>query len=561
MKEPYDAIVVGSGISGGWAAKELTERGLKVLLLEAGRPTNPQQDYVEHIQPWQQPFRGWGNRAALEKHQPTQRLCYACDEWSGKFFVDDLENPYTTPTDKPFHWIRGRQVGGRSLTWGRQVYRWGDIDFTANARDGVGVDWPIRERDIAPWYDHVERFIGVSGQKEGMSQVPDGQFLPPMQMRCAETHVRERLMKAYGGERVVTIGRVAILTQDHNGRAACHYCGPCERGCITRSYFSSPSSTLPAAQATGRLTLRPFSVVESVLYDARARKATGVRVIDANTMKTIEFKARIVFLCASALESTRILLNSTSPEFPGGLGSSSEALGRYLMDHTMGHGARGTIPGYENHRSYGNRPNGIYLIRWQNIKEKNPNFLRGYSYQGGGWRSGWGRGGGMTGFGADFKESLLKEQGPWTFSLDGRGEMLPSAENFVALDPTVKDKWGVPALRITCAYGENEKAQWKDQIASAVEMLEAAGATDISTYADDVKPGLVIHEMGTARMGRDPRTSVLNGTNQVWDAPNVFVTDGACMASSAHQNPSITYMALTARAAAHAVELMNRNEL
>jgi choline dehydrogenase-like flavoprotein len=558
--EQYDAIVVGSGISGGWAAKELTERGLRVLVLEAGRPTNPAQDYVEHVQAWELPFRGRGNRAVLEKNQPVQKLCYACDEWSGKFFVNDLENPYTTPADKPFHWIRGRQVGGRSLTWGRQVYRWSDLDFEANAKDGYGCDWPIRYADIAPWYDHVERFIGVSGQKEGMAAVPDGQFLPPMELRCSEQHVRDKLMKAYKGERVVTVGRVAILTQDHGGRAACHYCGPCERGCITGSYFSSLSSTLPAAQATGRLTLRPFSVVESVLYDAKTRKATGVRVIDASTMKTIEFKARIVFLCASALESTRLLLNSAHGEFPGGLGSSSNALGKYLMDHTMGNGAQGTIPGYEKHRSYGNRPNGIYLIRYANVKEQHPDFLRGYAYQGGGWRGGVE----AVGIGAKFKEQLLKrEQGPWTFSLDGRGEMLPLEKNFVALDPNVKDKWGVPALRITCEYGDNEKAQWKHQIASAVEMLEAAGATNISTFNSDnwVKPGLVIHEMGTARMGRDPKTSVLNGTNQVWDAKNVFVTDGACMTSCAFQNPSITYMALTARAAASAVEQMKRNEL
>lgn len=563
MTKKFDAIVVGSGISGGWAAKELTERGLEVLLLEAGGPTDPAKDYVEHIQPWQMPFRGWGDRAKLDKNQPVQKLCYACDEWSGKFFVNDLENPYTTPDDKKFHWIRGRQVGGRSITWGRQVYRWSELDFTANARDGFGCDWPIRYADIAPWYDHVERFIGVSGQKEGLSQVPDGQFLPPMQLRCAEQHVRDKLLAKYNGERVVTVGRVAILTQDHNGRKACHYCGPCERGCITRSYFSSPSSTLPAAQATGRLTLRPYSVVESVIYDAGKKRASGVRVIDAKTMQSIEYQARIIFVCASALESTRILLNSKSSAYPGGLGSSSEALGKYLMDHTMGNGAQGTIPGYEKHTSFGHRPNGIYLIRYRNVKDQHPDFLRGYAYQGGGGRDGWGRGGGMTGFGAAFKQSLLTEQGPWHFSLDGRGEMLPRAENFVALDPTVKDKWGVPALRITCEYGENEKAQWKDQIASAVEMLEAAGATDITTFNSDewVKPGLVIHEMGTARMGRDPRTSVLNGTNQVWDAPNVFVTDGACMASSAFQNPSITYMALTARAAAHAVELMKRREL
>ena len=560
-KRDFDAIVIGSGISGGWAAMELTRLGLETLVLEAGGPVDPAADYVEHVQPWQLPFRGWGDRDRLAREQPIQQACYACDEWSGKFFVNDLENPYTTPPDQPFYWIRGRQVGGRSITWGRQVYRWSDLDFEANARDGIAVDWPIRERDIAPWYDHVERFIGVSGQVEGLSQLPDGRFLPPMEMRCAERHVREKLLGAFGGERVLTIGRCAILTREHLGRAACHYCGPCERGCTTRSYFSSLNATLPAARATGRLTLRPHSVVAGLLYDSKRRRASGVRVIDANSFHSLEFRARIVFVCASALESTRILLNTHPAEFPGGLGSSSGELGHNLMDHSMGHGAVGTIPGYEDHVSYGNRPNGIYLVRFRNVKEKHPDFLRGYAFQGGAGRSGWGRGQSMKGFGAAFKQSLIAERGPWRFSFYGFGEMLPRHENRVELDPEVRDRWGIPALRISCAYGSNEQAQWKDMIATATEMLDAAGATDIQPTSQDVKPGLVIHEMGTARMGRDPATSVLNGWNQVWDAPNVFVTDGACMVSSANQNPSITYMALTARAAHRAVDLMKRREL
>ncbi|MEO8139282.1 MAG: GMC family oxidoreductase [Gemmatimonadota bacterium] len=561
MRTRYDAIVVGSGISGGWAAKELTERGLDVLLLEAGGPVDPATDYVEHIQPWQMPFRGWGDRAKLEREQPVQKECYACDEWSGKFFVNDLENPYTTPDDKPFSWIRGRQVGGRSIMWGRQVYRWSDLDFEANAKDGHGTDWPIRYADIAPWYDYVERFIGVSGQAEGLDQLPDGQFLPPMEMRCAESHVRDRLARAYGRDRVLTIGRCAILTADHLGRKACHYCGPCERGCITRSYFSSLNATLPAAAATGRLTLRPWSVVESVQYDAVKRRATGVRIIDANSFESIEYTARIIFLNASSLESTRILLNSKSRAFPDGLGNSNGVLGHYLMDHSMGHGARGTIPGYEDHRSFGNRPNGIYLVRFRNVTDQHPDFVRGYAFQGGAWRDGWGRGTGMKGFGAGFKHSLLTEQGPWGMSFYGFGECLPREDNFVELDPERTDKWGIPALRIHCSYGENEHAQWKDMIHTATEMLEAAGATNITETNETISPGLVIHEMGTARMGRDPKTSILNGHNQVWDAPNLFLTDGACMASSANQNPSITYMALTARAVSHAVDLMKRREL
>jgi choline dehydrogenase-like flavoprotein len=557
----YDAIVVGSGITGGWAAKELAEAGLKVLVLEAGRTIDPGEDYVEHVPAWQQHFRGYGDRRTLERDQPIQKACYACDEWSSKFFVNDRENPYTFDDDKPFHWIRGRQVGGRSITWGRQVYRWSDLDFEANARDGHGVDWPIRYADIAPWYSHVERFIGVSGQHEGLAQLPDGEFLPPMAMRCAERHVADALQRAWGRDRVMTIGRCAVLTEALHGRDACHYCGPCERGCVTHSYFNSIGATLPAAAATGNMTLRPHSVVHSVMHDASSGRATGVRVIDGLTMEALEFRARIVFLCASALESARLLLNSTTPAFPGGLGSSSGELGHNLMDHIFMAGARGTIPGFEHETSYGSRPNGIYVARFRNVMDRHPDFIRGYGMQGGAGRSGWGRGGGLAGYGADFKRQLTDELGPWSLGIGGWGECLPRHDNFVALDPEVKDKWGIPVLRVQCTWGPNELALVEDMQVAAAEMLEAAGAKDIRTYNDKSTPGLCIHEMGTARMGRDQTTSVLNGWNQVWDAPNVFVTDGACMASSACQNPSLTYMALTARAAHHAVDLLKRNEL
>ena len=557
----YDAIVVGSGITGGWAAKELTEKGLRTLVLEAGRPIAPERDYVEHVQAWELPFRGRGDRKVIDRDQPIQKQCYACDEWGSKFFVNDRENPYHFDADKPFSWIRGRQVGGRSIMWGRQVYRWSDLDFEANAREGIGVDWPIRYADIAPWYDYVERFIGVSGQAEGLPQLPDGQFLPPMELRCAERVVREALLRRWPGERILTIGRSAVLTRRHNGREACHYCGPCERGCITHSYFSSIASTLPAATATGRLTLRPNSVVQSVLYDERRDRAAGVRVIDAATMEVLEYRARVIFLCASALESARILLNSRPSRFPTGLGNSSGQLGLNLMDHVFGAGANGTIPGMESQRYFGARPNGIYIPRFRNVKDRHPGFLRGYGFQGSASRAGWGRGARMRGLGAEFKESLIQDLGPWRFGIGGFGECLPRADNFVSLHPTLKDKWGVPALRIQCTWGPNERAILADIQQTAAEILEAAGATEIRTYDNQNPPGLCIHEMGTARMGRDPGTSVLNGWNQCHDVKNVFVTDGACMTSSANQNPSLTYMALTARACDYAVRQMNRNEL
>jgi choline dehydrogenase-like flavoprotein len=555
----WDAIVVGSGISGGWAAKELTERGLEVLVLEAGPSTDPAKDYVEHLQAWQMPFRGYGDRKLREATQKEQSKCYACDEWGSKFFVNDVENPYTYDADKPFSWIRGRQVGGRSITWGRQVYRWSDLDFEANAKDGHGVDWPIRYADIAPWYDHVEEFIGVSGQAEGLPQLPDGQFLPPMQLRCAEEVVRDKLQAKWGRERVLTIGRCAILTRPHNGRAACHYCGPCERGCVTHSYFSSIGSTLPAAAATGRLTLRPNSVVAEVLYDARRDRAKGVRVIDAATKRSVDYEGRIIFLCASALESTRLLLNSTSPRWQTGLGNASGELGKNLMDHCFGAGAGGTMPGMLDKSYKGSRPNGVYIPRFRNVKDQHPDFVRGYGFQGGSGRSGWGRS--MPGFGEEFKRKQIEERGPWTFSIGGWGECLPRSDNFVALDPAVKDKWGIPALKIQCTWSENELQILKDVQVTAAEMLEAAGATSITTYDSKLAPGLCIHEMGTARMGRDPKTSVLNGNNQLHEVKNLFVTDGACMTSSANQNPSITYMALTARAAAYAVDALKRREL
>ncbi len=451
-------------------------------------------------------------------------------------------------------------MGGRSIVWGRQSYRWSDLDFEANAREGIAVDWPIRYKDIAPWYDYVEDFVGISGQAEGLPQLPDSKFLPPMNMNCAELTVRDAVQKHFGRERVITIGRAAILTQAHRGRAACHYCGPCERGCITRSYFSSVNATLPAAENTGRMTLRPYSIVHSLIFDSTTRRITGVRVLDAQTRKALEFQSKIVFLCASTLESVRLLMNSATPEFPNGLANSSGELGHNLMDHIKGGGAVGMIPGGENRTVNGRRPNGIYVPRFRNVKHKHPTLMRGYGFQGGGWQEDWHRGMTQAGLGADFKKAM-SGPGPWHFRFYGYGECLPNHSNYVELNKELVDAWGIPTLKIHSAWGENELALRKDMALSAAEMLEGAGARDVRPFVDDDPPGFSIHEMGTARMGRDPKTSVLNAYSQSHDVKNLFISDGGAMASSSCVNPSLTYMALTARACDYAVQQMKRNHL
>lgn len=557
----FDAIVVGSGMTGGWAAKELTEAGLRTLVLEAGRNITPERDYTEHQAPFEMPFRGLGDRRVVESRQRVQRNSVSFDERSHVFWTDDVDNPYSAPANKPFDWFRARQVGGKSIIWGRQVYRMSDLDFEANQREGIGVDWPIRYRDIAPWYDHVERFIGVTGQAEGLPHLPDGVFLPPMDMNIVERHVRDRIAARYGRERVMTIGRAAVLTESRPGRGACHYCGPCQRGCATRSYFSSVNATLPTARATGRMTLRPHSIVRAVSYDAKRNRVSGVKVIDAQTGRELQFTARVVFLCASAIESARLLLNSAVPQFPNGLANSSDQVGRNIMDHIKQAGATGRFDGWTDKTVIGSRPNGIYVPRFRNVASRHPDFVRGYGFQGGASRAGWQSALRAPGIGAAFKNRLT-ELGPWTMTFNGYGEMLPRATNRATLHPTLKDRWGVPSLHIECEWSENELAIHRDMSVTAAELLEAAGARNVqpSTRGPST-PGNANHEMGTARMGRDARTSVLNGWNQSWDVPNLFITDGAALTSSGCQNPSLTYMALTARAVHYAVDQLRRREL
>lgn len=556
--QTYDAIVVGTGISGGWAAKELTEKGLKTLVLERGRMVEHLKDYpTMNKNPWELPYNDRLTAEEAKDYPVQNRTGYTVRQSTKHWWIKDTEHPYTEV--KRFDWIRGYHVGGRSLMWGRQSYRLGDIDFEANLKDGIAVDWPIRYNDIAPWYDYVESFIGVNGQAEGLPQLPDGKFLPPMEMNCVETHVRDSIAKHFD-DRIMTIGRSANLTQNHNGRSKCHYRNLCTRGCPFGAYFSSQSSTLPAATATGNMTLRPNSIVTEVIYDKENKKASGVRVLDAETGESIEFYARIIFLNASTLGSTFILLNSVSDAFPDGMGNGSGELGHNLMDHHFRVGASGRFEGFEDRYYHGRRPNGIYIPRFRNINEQRTDYIRGFGYQGSGSREGWQRAVAELGVGKQLKEDITSP-GEWRMGLTGFGECLPYHENKVSLNRSKVDKHGLPTFVIDCEFKENEMAMRKDMKQSAVDMLEAAGAKDIRPYDNIGGPGLGIHEMGTARMGRDPKTSVLNKWNQLHEVPNVFVTDGACMTSAACQNPSLTYMALTARAADYAVSELKKNNL
>ena len=557
----FDAIVVGSGISGGWAAKELCENGLKTLVLERGRMVKHVENYpTMHKDPWDFKQGGATTQEALKKYNKQRR--WGVNEGNKHFYNDDSKHDYDEI--KPFDWIRGSQVGGRSLIWGRQTYRWSDLDFEANAKDGYGVDWPIRYKDIAPWYSHVEKQIGISGEALNLPQLPDSDFLKPMELNCLEKHLKESIATQYT-DRLMTIGRVAHITEGTKkgaNRTACQFRNRCDRGCPFGAYFSSNSSTLPRAAATGNMTLRPDSIVAEVIYDENTKKATGVRVIDANSKEVMEFSAKIIFLCASAMASTAILMQSKSKRFPNGMGNDSGELGHNIMDHQLGSGASGKYDGFKENYFTGRRPNGFYIPRFRNLNNESTkvNFLRGYGYQGGAGRTDWSEVISELSYGKDFKKAMLKPGG-WGIGMSGFGEVLPYHENHFTLNYDKLDQYGLPTIVFDAEFKDNEikmKEDWKVQ---AAEMLEAAGCKDVAIYDSNAPIGKGIHEMGTARMGKDPKTSVLNKFNQIHEVTNVYVTDGACMTSSANQNPSLTYMALTARAANHAVSELKKMNL
>lgn len=563
MNNTYDAIVVGTGISGGWAAKELCEKGLKTLVLERGPMVQHPVDYpTANMDKWD--FKA-GDKITQEirKRQPKQsRTNYVNTESTSHFFVDDNKHPYNE--DKRFDWIRGYHVGGRSLLWGRQSYRMSDFDFEANAKDGVAVDWPIRYKDLAPWYSYVEKYVGISGEKLGLPHLPDSEFLKPMQLNCVEDELKNAVAKKYT-DRVITIGRVAHITEGTKpglGRNTCQYRNRCRRGCPFGAYFSSNSSTLPAAEATGNMTLRPNSVVSKVLYNADSKKATGVRMIDAETNEVIDFKAKVVFLCASTVASTSILMQSTSDRFPNGMGNDSGELGHNLMDHHFRLGATANVEGHEDKYYTGRRPNGIYIPRFRNIggATNRKDYIRGYGYQGGASRGNWTEIVNEMGYGQDLKEAVMAPGG-WRIGMTGFGETLPYHDNKMYLDHNKKDQWGLPTVTFDAEIRENEKIMRKDIMVQAAEMLDAAGFKNIEQFDKGYSMGLGIHEMGTARMGRDPKTSVLNKYNQLHEVANVYVTDGSGMTSAGNQNPSLTYMALTARAVDHAVKELKKMNL
>ena len=553
----YDAIVIGSGISGGWAAKELCEKGLKTIMLERGRNIEHVKDYVNaNKEAWDYPHRGTRTQQMI-KDYPVLKRDYPLNETNLDYWCSDKDSPYTEI--KRFDWFRGYHVGGRSLMWGRQSYRWSDHDYEANAKDGHAIDWPVRYKEIAPWYDYAERFAGISGNRDGLEVLPDGQFMPPMEMTCVEKDFASRMKDHFKGMRPVIIGRTANITEPLPGRTNCQYRNKCWLGCPFGAYFSTQSSTLPAAMKTGNLTVRPWAIVTKILYDKDKKRATGVEILDGETNKTYTYHAKIIFLNASTLNSAWILMNSATDVWPDGLGSSSGELGHNIMDHHLGVGASGIMEGYDDKYYFGRRANGIYIPRFRNIFGDKRDYLRGFGYQGRGSREGYHRSAEEIAIGLDLKNALT-EPGPWTLGIGGFGETLPYHENKVTLDKTRKDKWGLNILAMDIEYKDNEKRMRKDMKDDAVEMLTAAGCKNVRGHEGDGTLGRGIHEMGSARMGKDSKTSVLNKYNQIWDAPNVFVTDGSFMVSSSCVNPSLSYMAFTARAADHAVsELKKQN--
>ena len=566
IEDNYDAIVIGTGISGGWAAKELCEKGLKTLVLERGKMIKHVEDYhTAHLDPWDLPNNGQPSRKTIERKPKQNRSgVYIMHEAQQHYFVDDIKHPYNE--DRRFDWIRGYHVGGRSLMWGRQSYRLSDIDFEANKNEGIAVDWPIRYKDIAPWYSHVEKHIGISGEKLGLKQLPDSEFLKPMELNCVEKHLKEKIADNFD-DRLLTIGRVAHITEGSKpglGRSTCQFRNRCMRGCPFGAYFSSNSSTLPAAEDTGNMTLRPNSIVHEIIYDEALGKATGVKVIDTETKETFEYKAKIIFLCASAIASASILMQSKSKRFPNGLGNDSGELGHNIMDHHFHVGATAIVEGFDDKYYKGRRPNGIYIPRFKNIggKTKSKKFLRGYGYQGGASRGQLSELVAELKYGSELKEEILKP-GTWNIGLLGFGETLPNHNNKFYLDYEKKDEWGLPTVTFDADFGENELAMREDMKKQAVDMLKTAGYKNVKGYDRTEKKamGLGIHEMGTARMGHDPKTSVLNKHNQVHACKNVFVTDGSFMTSSGCQNPSLTYMAFTARAANYAAEELKKSNL
>jgi len=556
MTDSIDAIVIGSGITGGWAAKELAEKGLKTLLLDRGPMVRHRADYkTEGRGAFEQTYRGqWPPDAQADERFTHTSPVVGPAKYH--FFNDDRKNPYVNDDDKPYNWVRADMFGGRSVVWGRQCYRWSDIDFEANKSDGHGIDWPIRYRDIEQWYSHVEKFVGISGEKLGLKQLPDGEFLPPIELSIVEKHFKQAVAEKFDG-RAVTIGRTANLTEakPEQGRGQCMNRAQCDRGCSFGAYFSTQSSTLPAAMATGNVTVQPDTVVESLEYDAESGRVSGVRTIDANSGERTILRSKIVFLCASAIASNQILMNSKSEAMPNGLGNNHDNLGRYLMDHTFGTGATGVLPGYREYVEYGRRPTGVYVPRFRNVdgQEDGANFVRGYNFQS------WGPGrlppDDYNGFGVELKDKL-RVPGPWRIPLHAFCEILPHRDNRMLLDERRIDRFGIPQVRFDVVFRENELNMLADATDQAVTMLEAAGCVDIETRPTPFPPGTGIHEMGGARMGDDPGESVVNRWNQLHDAPNLFLTDGAVMTSASCVNPSVTYMALTARAAHHAVELL-----